>query len=86
MGDGAERVQKDFSVYRKLPGTKIVLKGTMIFGWSTASKMTKFFEREGIGSIVFCTTTAVFTVIRRYAEPEAGFLRKKRAAILIKKS
>jgi predicted phosphohydrolase len=83
---GLNESRKDFQFIESLPGTKIVLKGNHDFWWSTASKMTKFFEREGIGSIRILHTTAVFTVIRRYAEPEAGFLRKKRAAILIKKS
>ena len=41
----------DFRFVDGLPGRKIILKGNHDYWWSTAAKMSRFFEQEGIRSI-----------------------------------
>ncbi|UOO36908.1 metallophosphoesterase [Oscillospiraceae bacterium CM] len=41
----------DFKFIDRLPGRKLVLKGNHDYWWSTASKMTAFFNKEGITTI-----------------------------------
>ena len=41
----------DFRFVDDLPGRKIILKGNHDYWWSTAAKMSRFFEQEGIRSI-----------------------------------
>ena len=46
-----EAATSDFHFIESLPGHKIIGKGNHDFWWSTAKKMTEFFERESIKSI-----------------------------------
>jgi len=42
---------EDFHFIDALPGQKLILKGNHDYWWSTAAKMTAFFEAEGITSL-----------------------------------
>ena len=42
---------EDFRFIDRLPGRKLILKGNHDYWWSTAAKMKRFFEENGIASI-----------------------------------
>ena len=44
-----EEARGDFRLVSQLPGRKVLLKGNHDYWWSTVSKMTSFFQNEGIG-------------------------------------
>ncbi len=46
-----DEAKDDFIFLNSLPGTKIIGKGNHDFWWSTASKINKFFEENGITTI-----------------------------------
>lgn len=46
-----EAASSDFHFIERLPGKKIIGKGNHDFWWSTAKKMTEFFEHESIKTI-----------------------------------
>lgn len=50
-GMSLEEAGADFHFIDELPGTKIILKGNHDYWWTTAAKMQRFFEKEGIQSI-----------------------------------
>ena len=50
-GMSLEEAAEDFRFIDSLPGRKLILKGNHDYWWSTANKMTKFFEARGISSI-----------------------------------
>jgi len=46
-----EECLDDFLFIDRLPGRKIIIKGNHDYWWSTAAKMKKFFDENGISSI-----------------------------------
>ena len=48
----------DFKLIDSLPGKKIIGKGNHDFWWETLTKMNRFFEENGIGSISFLYNNA----------------------------
>ena len=46
-----EESLEDFRFIDALPGTKLLLKGNHDYWWTSASKMTAFFEKHGLGSL-----------------------------------
>ncbi len=42
-----ENTKADFDFINELPGKKIILKGNHDYWWTTAAKMTRFFEENG---------------------------------------
>ena len=49
----------DFRFVDDLPGRKIILKGNHDYWWSTAAKMSRFFEQEGIRSIAILHNSCI---------------------------
>ena len=48
-----EDAVQDFQFLHSLPGEKILLKGNHDYWWETVSKMTRFFEAEGLHNFEF---------------------------------
>ena len=46
-----ESALPDFQFLQNLPGEKLILKGNHDYWWTTAAKMTAFFERNGLDSL-----------------------------------
>jgi len=83
-GMSLEEAKRDFAFLNELPGHKIMLKGNHDYWWNTASKMTKFFQENGLdtlhilhnnchfyGDIALCGTRGWF-----YEEDRAGHSAK----------
>ena len=54
-----EEALPDFKFIDALPGKKIILKGNHDYWWTTASKMTKFFEKNNFDTIRFVQNNSV---------------------------
>ena len=50
-GMGLEETAPDFRFVDALPGRKLILKGNHDYWWTTAAKIRRFFEEQGIHSI-----------------------------------
>ena len=50
-GMSLEESLEDFLFIESLPGKKIIIKGNHDYWWTTVTKMSAFFEANGIGSI-----------------------------------
>lgn len=50
-GMSLEEAKKDFAYLNALPGHKVMLKGNHDYWWTTAAKMTKFFEENGFDTL-----------------------------------
>lgn len=50
-GMSLEESLEDFSFIHALPGEKIILKGNHDYWWTTASKMQRFFDENGLDSL-----------------------------------
>ena len=48
---GLETAAQDFRFLDSLPGQKLILKGNHDYWWSTAAKIQRFFEAQGIKSV-----------------------------------
>ena len=54
-----EEALPDFKFIDALPGKKIILKGNHDYWWTTANKMTKFFEKNNFDTIRFVQNNSV---------------------------
>ncbi len=50
-GMSLEEAREDFLFIERLPGKKLILKGNHDYWWTSAAKMEKFFEENGIQSV-----------------------------------
>jgi len=49
-GMSLEEAEADFAFLDRLPGQKLLLKGNHDYWWTTAAKMTRFFEEKGFST------------------------------------
>lgn len=54
-----ESAREDFAFLHALPGKKLMVKGNHDYWWTTARKMTGFFEKNGFDSISLLHNTSV---------------------------
>ena len=59
-GMSLEGSLEDFRFIEELPGKKIILKGNHDYWWTTASKMTAFFEQNGFHTMSILRNNAYF--------------------------
>lgn len=50
-GMSLEQAERDFAFLDALPGRKLLLKGNHDYWWTTASKMTRFFDENGFTTL-----------------------------------
>lgn len=89
-GMDLEETAPDFHFVDQLPGRKIVLKGNHDYWWTTAARMKRFFEQEGIksidilhnncffyGDLAICGTRGWFYEEERGGEHDGKIMRRE---------